>query len=60
MEFPEPTKCEGTKGTHVCGRRSELLLTDTNGDVYYSCLDCVGRLMVEKDLDDITVERIYV
>lgn len=54
-------KCEGIKGSHVCGRKPEFLITEKSNPeaTFYSCTDCVGRIIIEKDLDDADVERLY-
>jgi hypothetical protein len=59
--------CVGIKGGNLCGRNAEFVIdiaVDTEfGDAYnssvFSCVDCVGRIMIEQDLDSATVERIY-
>jgi hypothetical protein len=53
--------CEGRKGGNVCGRKAELLITDHTNieNVFYSCIDCPGRIIVENDIDAAEVERLY-
>jgi hypothetical protein len=52
--------CEGIKGGNICGRHHEFIITDNlTGIVYPSCVDCVGRIIIEHDLDSVTVERVY-
>jgi len=53
-------KCEGIRGGNVCGRFSEFLITERGTDnTKYSCADCVGRVIVENDYDEVDVERLY-
>jgi hypothetical protein len=58
-----PTKsnrCEGIRGTNLCSREHEFLVTDiVSGEVFFSCVDCVGRILIEQDIDEATVERLY-
>jgi hypothetical protein len=56
--------CEGMRGANRCGRAPEFLIQTDDSPVstavaLYSCVECVGRIIVEQDLDDVTVERVY-
>jgi hypothetical protein len=53
--------CEGLRGTNTCGRKSIFLITEKGNPerTYYSCADCIGRIIVEQDIDNAEVERLY-
>ncbi len=58
--MPNKEKCEGVRGTNICGRNPELLITNIiNDECFYSCLDCPGRIIVEQDIDEASIERLY-
>ena len=52
--------CSGIKGGNICGRHHEFIITDRiSGNVFFSCYECVGRIIVENDLDSVEVDRVY-
>jgi hypothetical protein len=52
--------CEGIKGGNICGRHHDFVITDIlTEDVFFSCTDCVGRIIVERDIDSVQVDRVY-
>lgn len=56
----EINTCEGVKGGNTCGRQHEFIITDKISFIsYFSCVDCVGRLIILHDLDSVEVDRIY-
>jgi ferredoxin-like protein FixX len=57
----EMEKCEGYKGSNICGRKAEFLITDRSDieKTFYSCVECPGRIIIENDLDVAEIERLY-
>ena len=60
MSEVQGAKCEGILGGNVCGRQYVFVITDTITEaVFFSCVECVGRIIIENDLDSTEVERVY-
>lgn len=59
QEFVTVESCEGRRGNNRCGRRSDFTIESTDGEIRYSCVECVGRVIIELDADEATVFRVY-
>lgn len=59
VSFGEIKHCEGRRGQNTCGRTTEFEIVSLEGDVYDSCVECVGRIIYEHDLDRAEVFRIW-
>jgi hypothetical protein len=52
--------CEGNRGGNTCGRHHDFIITDTlTEDVFFSCTDCIGRIIVSHDIDSAQLDRVY-
>lgn len=52
-------KCEGQRGSNVCGRSVEFEIVSPDGEVYDSCVECVGRIIYDNELDRAETFRIW-
>lgn len=59
QEFITVEPCEGYRGGNRCGRKPEFSVESIDGEVRYSCVECVGRIIIELDTDEATIYRIY-
>jgi hypothetical protein len=51
--------CECVRGGNKCGRRAEFYVENNkNDDVYASCSDCLGKIMLQNDIEEAEVFHI--
>lgn len=56
----QQSKCQGNKGGNACNRKPDFIIEDlVSGEIFESCADCVGRILVEHDADESIINRVF-